>query len=450
MKIACGFIRANWSAPNRPALPGLPSTCRLTTSDWANSSSAADPTGVAVGQPVGGVVEDHPQADGLADVGQLRADVAVADDGSACGRGSRGCPGRLFHTPSCIRWDLSGSLRANAMISASTSSTTLRVLENGALKTATPRSGRMAEVDLVGPDAEAPDRQQVLPASSTCGVMVVVGGSPSTDTPASRSDSSSSLSEPGARRPRRPRSERLGCDGWMFSSRTTFTGPNQRPAPTSGGGGQVAQYSEPLVASKVAAAWGTWLGTTRTWTTPSTTRRVAIRIKPGAASRRGSSSSRSTPTPTTRRACPTWRCRRWISTRARRRVRKPRSPSASPISPPTSWTTHLAHRGCRSSSATRRADPGGGKARPVTRGTPAWTRSSPATAERAGHRPGHRGEARRGGRHRRGDGRQRGHGEGDRGGDRRGRDRVPTSRRARTSRRWWRRCAASSAGSTCS
>ena len=28
--------------------------------------------------------------------------------------------------------------------------------------------------------------------------------------------------------------------------------------------------------------------------------------------------------------------------------------------------------------------------------------------------------------------------------------RAPTSRRARTSRPWWRRCAASSAGSTCS
>ena len=40
----------------------------------------ADPPGVAVGQPVGGVVEDHPQPDGLGDVGQLGADVAVADD----------------------------------------------------------------------------------------------------------------------------------------------------------------------------------------------------------------------------------------------------------------------------------------------------------------------------------------------------------------------------------
>ena len=68
----------------------------------------------------------------------------------------------LSHTPSCIRWVFSGSLRASAMISPSTSSTTLRVLENGALNTATPRSAASAEVDLVGPDAEAPHRQQVL------------------------------------------------------------------------------------------------------------------------------------------------------------------------------------------------------------------------------------------------------------------------------------------------
>ena len=46
------------------------------------------------------------------------------------------------------------------MISAIASSTTLRVLENGALKTATPRA-RGGQVDLVGADAERADREQV-------------------------------------------------------------------------------------------------------------------------------------------------------------------------------------------------------------------------------------------------------------------------------------------------
>ena len=43
-----------------------------------------------------------------------------------------------------------------------TSSATLRVLENGALKTGTPCDVRRVEIDLVGADAEAADRQQSL------------------------------------------------------------------------------------------------------------------------------------------------------------------------------------------------------------------------------------------------------------------------------------------------
>ena len=41
-----------------------------------------------------------------------------------------------------------------------TSSATLRVLEKGALKTGMPRRARRIEVDLVGADAEAADRDQ--------------------------------------------------------------------------------------------------------------------------------------------------------------------------------------------------------------------------------------------------------------------------------------------------
>ena len=45
-------------------------------------------------------------------------------------------------------------------ISAIVSSATLRVLENGALKTGTPLRCGGVEVDLVGADAEAADRHQ--------------------------------------------------------------------------------------------------------------------------------------------------------------------------------------------------------------------------------------------------------------------------------------------------
>ena len=78
------------------------------------------------------------------------------------GRGPRGRP-----WPTCPRRRrasaafLSVRCRAIEMISAMASSTTLRVLENGALKTATPSSAARGQVDLVGADAEGPDRQQV-------------------------------------------------------------------------------------------------------------------------------------------------------------------------------------------------------------------------------------------------------------------------------------------------
>ena len=67
----------------------------------------------------------------------------------------------LSQMPSCIRCVFSVRRRASDRISPSTSSTTLRVLENGALKTATPR-GRVDEVHLVGADAEAAHREEVL------------------------------------------------------------------------------------------------------------------------------------------------------------------------------------------------------------------------------------------------------------------------------------------------
>ena len=92
---------------------------------------------------------------------------------------------------------LSVSRRVSAMISAIASSTTLRVLENGALKTATPRSEAAAQVDLVGADAERADREQVRGApSSTAAVTSVFDRMPSSCTPGRRAISSSSSSAP--------------------------------------------------------------------------------------------------------------------------------------------------------------------------------------------------------------------------------------------------------------
>ena len=56
---------------------------------------------------------------------------------------------------------LSVRCRASAMISAIASSTTLRVLQNGALKHGDARAGGGVQVDLVGADAERADRQQI-------------------------------------------------------------------------------------------------------------------------------------------------------------------------------------------------------------------------------------------------------------------------------------------------
>ena len=87
---------ANCSAPNRPALPGRPSTCRLTVS--ATSKQLLEcfaASCVAERQLVGNVVEVHPHAERLGDDRQLAADVAVADDAERAAAYLVGAFGRL-------------------------------------------------------------------------------------------------------------------------------------------------------------------------------------------------------------------------------------------------------------------------------------------------------------------------------------------------------------------
>ena len=131
----------------------------------------------------------------------------------------------LSQTPSCIRSVFSGSRRASAMISAMTSSTTLRVLEYGALKTAMPRSAAASRSTWLVPMQKQPIATRSSAASSTRDVTWVLDRIPSSCTPpASTSTSSSSEREPARSSTSWPRAWSVStASGWMFSRRRTFT-----------------------------------------------------------------------------------------------------------------------------------------------------------------------------------------------------------------------------------
>ncbi len=103
----------------------------------------------------------------------------------------------LSHSPACIWVFFSGSRRAIAMISASASSTTLRVLENGALNTATPRLLAAARSIWLTPMQNAPIATRPGAASRTRSVICVPDLMPSRFTSRTASTSSSSPSARG-------------------------------------------------------------------------------------------------------------------------------------------------------------------------------------------------------------------------------------------------------------
>ena len=132
----------------------------------------------------------------------------------------------LSHTPSCIRWVFSVSRRASATIPPNTSSTTLRVLEKGALNTAKPRSAASFRCTWLVPMQKHPTASRSFPASSTAGVTVVLDRIPRTETPGSSATSSSSLSERERTSTSNPaRRNAAAATGWMFSSSIAFTRP---------------------------------------------------------------------------------------------------------------------------------------------------------------------------------------------------------------------------------
>src|SRR6478672_4630672 len=130
----------------------------------------------------------------------------------------------LSQMPSCMRWVFSGSRRARAMISAMTSSTTLRVLEYGALKTAMPRSAAVSRSTWLVPMQKQPMASRSGALSRARLVIVVLERMPSRCTPGSTAASSSSWREPVRSSTSKPRASRTStASGWMFSSSRAFT-----------------------------------------------------------------------------------------------------------------------------------------------------------------------------------------------------------------------------------
>jgi hypothetical protein len=100
----------------------------------------------------------------------------------------------LFQTPACMAAFFSVSRRVIAMISAIASSTTLRVFENGALNTATPRRLAAARSIWLTPMQKAPIATSSGAASRTRSVICVPDLIPSRFTSPMASMSSSSPS----------------------------------------------------------------------------------------------------------------------------------------------------------------------------------------------------------------------------------------------------------------
>ena len=135
----------------------------------------------------------------------------------------------LSHSPSCIARSFSVSRRVSAMISARASSTTLRVLENGALNTATPRLVAPATSIWFVPMQKAPIAESCGAASRARSPTCVLERMPSRWTPSSAEISSSSSSAPRRLVTWYPAARSVwSASGWMPSSNSTFVSSGAR------------------------------------------------------------------------------------------------------------------------------------------------------------------------------------------------------------------------------
>ena len=111
-----------------------------------------------------------------------------------------------------------------AMISARASSTTLRVLENGALKTTVPACAAASRSIWLVPMQKAPMTLSSGRASSTARVTCVLERMPTMSTPSRAAISSASSRAPERVSTSKPASVRATrAASWMFSSSRTFT-----------------------------------------------------------------------------------------------------------------------------------------------------------------------------------------------------------------------------------
>src|ERR1700712_4424973 len=151
----------------------------------------------------------------------------------------------LSQMPACIRSVFSISRRARAMISPMTSSTTLRVLEYGALNAAMPRCAAATRSIWLVPMQNAPTASRSGALASTFSVTLVLERMPTREMPRSASMSSSSPRDPGRVCTTKPsRSKTSVAEGWMFSRRSTsglLTGEAYEAGPS-----QIGRIHDPV------------------------------------------------------------------------------------------------------------------------------------------------------------------------------------------------------------
>ena len=136
---------------------GVSGTCSVTKSLCAEQLVERLDRAVVAHRQLGRDVEEHDaHAHRLGEHADLRADVPVADDAQRLAAHLVAARRRPCATgPRAPRASDRRGGATSTTISARISSATLRVFENGALKTGTPRRLACVEVDLVGADAEA-------------------------------------------------------------------------------------------------------------------------------------------------------------------------------------------------------------------------------------------------------------------------------------------------------
>src|SRR5579875_3590500 len=172
----------------------------------------------------------------------------------------------LDHTPACISRFLSVKRRVRAMISAITSSTTERVLENGALKTVIPLRVAAGRSIWLVPIQKAPTASRWLALSRTASVTWVRERIPSRAVlpSASRPASSFSSRARGSVSTSNPASPRMSAaPGWMFSKRSARRRGGRSSVMT--GAIVEAARSYPAEARRLRIKWRVWAVATLGW-----------------------------------------------------------------------------------------------------------------------------------------------------------------------------------------